>query len=388
MSIKAKVVLVVVACLGAMGLGTALVAELHFAGSVESAAREAVRRAAAGFAQLERQDVEKLGAALEALAANAELARAFARQDRERLLALAAPTFARLRDRYAVTHFYFIDPGRTCFLRVHRPELFGDEVPRSTLAEAARTGETASGKDLGKTAFALRVVRPWLRGGRLLGYLELGEEIGHFLERVRGQTGDDLALVVDKSHLDRAGWAEMTARSGERDTWEESPGVVVVDATRRGDAALRWAGNVEEVPDGGLLAGQVRRDGATLVRGLAPVRDAGGRKVAALLVLHDASALRDGLERQRWSLVALAVGLALGGSAVLLLLLRRLVFARLDRMMVRMEDLSERLAGGDYDVGRELVPSAPDEVGRFEGFFGRFLSVIGDTLKQITGARG
>ncbi len=65
-------------------------------------------------------------------------------------------------------------------------------VDRATLTKAIETKGLGAGKELGKTAFALRVVRPWFgQDGKLLGYLELGEEIDHFLGRMKAQTGDD-----------------------------------------------------------------------------------------------------------------------------------------------------------------------------------------------------
>jgi hypothetical protein len=74
-------------------------------------------------------------------------------------------------------------------------------------------------------------------------------------------------------------------------------------------------------------------------------------------------------------------------SLVMVALVQRLVFARLDRMTTTLEDLGARLAGGEYDVGR-LAPSGPkDEIGRFEEFFSSFLVVIGGLVKELTARR-
>jgi hypothetical protein len=48
-----------------------------------------------------------------------------------------------------------------------------------------------------------------------------------------------------------------------------------------------------------------------------------------------------------------------------------------------MEDVSTRLAGGDYEVGGTVRPEAADELGRFEAFLGSFLATIGATLRQL-----
>jgi hypothetical protein len=36
------------------------------------------------------------------------------------------------------------------------------------------------------------------------GYMEMGEEIDHFLTSIKGQTGDDYGVLVDKTRIDRA----------------------------------------------------------------------------------------------------------------------------------------------------------------------------------------
>ena len=240
---------------------------------------------------------------------------------------------------------------------------------------------TASGLELGRTAFALRVVRPWTRDGKLLGYLELGEEIDHFLQRMARQTGDQFAMLILKRHLDEAGWA--ATRGAERNTWSDRPDVVVVESTTDDQRLLGWPGKVEDLPDGGQVLGLERREARAFVRGVLPLKDAIGAKVGALLVLHDVTALDRGLEDHHRGVFAVVVAIALAASVLLVLLLERLVFRRLERMMARMEDLGARVAGGDYDVARDLPATSRDEIGRLEEFFGRFLRVVGGALSEL-----
>lgn len=383
MSIKLKVVLAIVACAMLAAAAAVPLIRYVYRQDMRLAAEQAVHVAGESYASLERHHVGKLAATLEALAANLALAEAFARRDRGRLQALAGPLFARLRDAHGITHFYFIEPGRTCFLRVHRPDLFGDLVDRQTLAQAIRTRSTASGKELGKTAFALRVVRPWVVDGRLLGYLELGEEIDHFLRRMKAQSGDDFGIMVEKEHLDAAEWAATRARAGLRDNWDDRPDVVVVDSTTPDETIFDLQGKVDAIPDGGKVIETEEERGRTLVRGVLPVADAAGYKVGALFVVHDVTALRASMQGVRRNVLALVVGLAVALSAVLAALLGRLVFRRLDRMIDHMEDASARLAGGDYEAGKEFTAGSNDEIGEFEGFFGRFLAAVGSTLAEM-----
>jgi HAMP domain-containing protein len=385
MSIRLKVVLAVAACAVAAAAAVVPLVRYAYRSDMRLAAAQAVRGAGESYAALERQDVGKLAATLEALAVNPALAEAFAKRDRARLLALAGPLFERLRADHGITHFYFIEPepGRTCFLRVHRPDLYGDVVDRQTLAEAIRTRSASSGKELGKTAFALRVVRPWIVDGKLLGYLELGEEIDHFIRRMKAQASDDFGMVVEKRHLDAAEWAATRARAGLRNNWGDKADVVVVEATTSDETIFDFDGSVDAIPDGGAVLETEEVRGRTLVRGVLPVADAAGHVVGALFVLHDVTSLRRSMQGVRLNVLALVVGLAFALSAVLLLMLNRLVFRRLDRMIDHMEDLSARLAGGDYEAGKEITASAADEIGEFETFFGRFLAAVGSTLSDL-----
>jgi HAMP domain-containing protein len=386
LSIKARITAAVLGCMLGLAVTAGVLLELAARRATRIASEQAMASASATLAALERADVEQLDTALVTLMAHPGLASAFAARDRERLRALAEPIFAEL-EKHAVTHWYFVDPepARTYFLRVHRPERFGDVVASETLSAAIASRGRGAGMELGKTAFALRVVRPFVAGGKALGYMALGEEIDSFLERMRAQTGDDYGLLVEKRFLDRRAWASSTA--GRRDSWDDLPDAVVVSATAAAPPIVDAGVKLESVPDSGLLLDERERGGRSFVRGIVPVTDAAGRRVGALFVQHDTTALRSSMTRVRTAILCAAAAAAVLLAALLVWLAQRLVFARLARMTATMEDLMARLAGGDYDVARDMKPSGADEIGRFEGFFGQFLVVIEGVLKVLTGQR-
>jgi hypothetical protein len=253
------------------------------AARADGAAEEAaVRRAAAAYAELERKEVERLSKALDALAADPALLEPFGARDRERLLRVAQPRFERLAAELGVSLWYFHEAGSRVFLRVHVPSLHGDAVQRPTLARAAATGQVAAGKELGKTAFALRVVKPVRSGGKLLGYVELGEQLEQFLERTKKQTGDDFGVLVDKARIDRA---ELTRVRGE-DRWEERPDVVLVDSTMWNDRYVTLGMPLAKLPATGTIIPEWNDEGQAYVGGAFPVRDAADQVVGALFVRH------------------------------------------------------------------------------------------------------
>lgn len=392
MSIKQKLILAIAACMLALGGVTAALVGVASERAVRFAAEQAVAAAGAGLGAMERADVEKLHATLAALAAHPGLVEAFRARDRERLLALARPLFEELKRVHGITHLYVHAPDRTTFLRVHKPELFGDQVERATLAAAAAARGLAAGKELGATAFALRVVEPWVVDGQVIGYLELGEEIGHFLTRLKRQTGDDYAMLVSKRdaagapRLQRQAWAAMKAREQRPDDWDAFPDFVVVDDTA-GDRAAYAGARLGAIRPGGQLLEEVERGERTFARGLVPLADATGAQVGGVVVLHDITQLHDSMLRARSGIIITLVAVAIIMALLMVALVQRLVFARLDRMTTTLEDLGARLAGGEYDVGK-LAPTGPkDEIGRFEDFFGSFLVVIGGLVKELTARR-
>ncbi len=268
----------------ALASALAAVAPAAVAGGHTEADEAAVRAAAAAFAKLEKADVDMLSSALDELAADPALVRPFVARDREKLLAAARPIFERLKAEDQITHFYFLDPepARTCFLRVHKPEQFGDVVNRDTLLAAIATRKIGYGKDLGKTAFALRVVKPMRSGGRIVGYMELGEEIDHFFERMKHQTGDDFGLLVDKEHVDRA----ELARVRNDDRWDERADVVLINSTIWNEKHIHLGMPLAKLPANGVVLDEWREDQQTYVGGAFPVKNAAGHVVGALFVRH------------------------------------------------------------------------------------------------------
>jgi hypothetical protein len=253
------------------------------ASEARASVRAALRRAGASYAELEKREVDRLSQELDKLLKDEKLVAAFVARDRPTLLSAARPTFEKLKER-GVTHWYFIEPepARTCFLRVHQPHLSGDVIERATLAQAIATHQTGSGKELGKTAFALRVVKPISSGGKVVGYMELGEEIDHFFGRMKAQSGDDFGLLVDKRYVDR----KELARVLKEDRWDERPDVVLIQSTIWDEKNIDLGGPLQSLSDEAVVVREWQDGPKTYAGGAFPVRDAQKRIVGAVFVRH------------------------------------------------------------------------------------------------------
>lgn len=385
LSIRAKLVIPVVGTVLVAAIGSGLLIRQAYGRSARAVAAGALRSAAGAYDDLERAEVERLMGMLDVLAANAAVRDAFAARDRDRLQALVQPIAAVLRADHGVSHFVFIDAdARRVLLRPDQPSRRDEPVTRPALLKAMARKENSVGKEIEKGAFALRVARPFFgTDARLVGYVELGSDFDRFLSSLKKQTGNDYALFVQKGLLDEAEWART--RGTGRNGWADLKDAVVTNATAAepmvDDAALG------PTDPAGRILDEVDRDGATFARGVFPVKDSTGAVVGGLVVRHDVTALRD--EMRMGALRALGLLLLLAVLSGLLVhpVLDRLVFGRLRTMMETMQDMSVRLAGGDYSVGNVERTTANDEIGGFEAFFGEFLRLVGNTLSSLAERR-
>lgn len=287
---------------------------------------EAVRES---FRLAVERDTDKLSAVLEAVTFNPELQDAFRAGDRDHLFELASPLFQSLRRQHWITHFYFIGTDRHMFLRVQKPERFGDRIDRHTLLGAEQSGRKSAGLELGPHGvFTLRVVAPWRdASGKPLGYVELGIEIDRTLAQLSELTQAALFMLVDKKMLERESWEAGMAMVGRRGDWTLFTDHVLVGATLQADATLLAGEVLSAVTAGGHIHRETI-DGRTLVFERIPMTDVGGRKVGMMLVMMDLTAAE--AAQRRILATILAVALLVG--AVLIVLADRIlnhVYARL-----------------------------------------------------------
>ena len=167
-------------------------------------------------------------ALLQQLGRDTILIDALDRRDREFLLQHSTPLFKELLTEQHITHFYFHTPDGTNLLRVHKPERHGDLIDRVTMHLAQRNNAIADGIELGPLGtFTLRVVMPVHNQDRLVGYLELGEDIGPILNHLASESDAKMAILIQKQFLDRDAWLEGQSMLGESLAWELLPDHVV-----------------------------------------------------------------------------------------------------------------------------------------------------------------
>ncbi len=377
--IRTKVLAVLVACL-VLGVG-GILALMHysFARNSQALAAESVSDAQKLFTILESREISKMTAVSETLIMNLQIRDALAAQDRSRLIELTAPLYSKLKSQ-GITNWMFHtpEPDMAVFLRLHNPPKFGDHLNRFMDREVVRTHDLVAGNELAKAGFAVRILRPFYDShGGVAGYVEFGEEIGQFIHAMKNQTGDDYGLLLSKKFVDRQFWADSNATWKRRDNWNDNPNFVVADKTTPTDRIIQFQEELATVPSQGQVLEYFRDGDSIFVRGLFPIRDAAGETVGAMFVVRDISHFYLTMRRTQNILVLIIVVALTLGTLLVLTLLNRLVFRRLQHIIA----VVTRVVGGDYASEMELT--SDDEVGQFERLFEQFRCVFVDLLTHV-----
>ena len=257
-------------------------------------------------------DAEGLGRALTTTAQIDHLLEPFASKNREQLYARAKPLFDELKSQFRITHFYFHDADGTTFLRVHKPEQFGDKNARNSFKLADASNALASSLDMGKNFFSLRAVRPVMLNGQKIGYWELAQEIDHVLPAAKRMTGDDVAVLLRASYTEKKG----TEIKGEKRN-----GLILLDATDKAlalDAAQSASLNADSQTT------QLHIGSSHAVMSF-PFKDGAGEVAGLLVFTRNIQPARDAVQAVIIrNLAWMALILTLGSAVVLLAVQRAL----------------------------------------------------------------
>ncbi|WP_126456678.1 methyl-accepting chemotaxis protein [Sulfuriflexus mobilis] len=130
-----------------------------------------------------------------------QVQKAFADKDREALASMFVPGFATLKKDYGARQFQFHEPPAISYLRVHKPQKFGDDLSsfRKTVVETNQKVEAVGGIEKGVAGLGLRGIVPVKHEGQHIGSVEFGMSFGQpFFDSFKKRYGVDVALHVIK----------------------------------------------------------------------------------------------------------------------------------------------------------------------------------------------
>jgi signal transduction histidine kinase len=300
------------------------------------------------FVQKLDKDANLMIATMRAMMTNPLIERAFRDLDRPALSHLLSPLFASLRDKHHLTHLYFTGPDLINLYRFHSPDEFGDEIDRLTTIKAKRRQEPVHGLELGPLGtLTLRLVMPWRNDGRVLGYLELGEEIEHLISEIGEGLSVDMLVLVNKRMVSQQQWQHGQSLMKREGNWDRfATHVALAQTIDQLPIAL------DEPTLQKLLTGRsakIQDRGRSLHLAVVPLENVGRRHIGDLVVIRDITALESTFQ---WSIVAVTAISLLAAIGVLGVFY--LALDRVERDYRRQHDLEHQLLRFNAEYSRIL----------------------------------
>lgn len=241
------------------------------------------------YQQQIKQDTRQITGLIQLLETDPDIQGAWIIKDRKALLETSKHYYQRLKQAFNITHIYFHTLTGDNFLRVHRPGRFGDKINRHTLKQARHSGEVSAGVELGDFGdLVLRVVYPWRINGELVGYLELGKEIGHITENLKQITGVDLVLLLNKRVIRRDNWLQSYAA---RFDWQQYKDWVVAASTN--DSLPTQLSLLPETGDHAPNLQHFHESGRSYLVSHVHLTDSSGAEVGYLAIINNTTEVFD-----------------------------------------------------------------------------------------------
>ncbi len=301
---------------------------LSYQREVDKISTSSLYAAEKSFSSVLLSEVQKLSVALDFLMHDHTAKELFINKQTDALFEYTEPFFELIKHKYDITHTYFIlpEPSKQCLLRVHNRAKNMDTITRYTLETAIETKEMAYGLELGKTAFALRVVHPYYdTEEQLIGYMEVGEEIDHFFHIMKEQTKNNFIVVVEKQYLDEAKWQEAQETNPMLSNWDHLEKHVILTQTID-SIHITHANLIEKHTTGQIVNKNFTSNEKRYILGAFPLKDTGNHIVGSIYYTHEITEIYSDLKR--------SILLVTFIYFILFLVLAIIIFISLKRMII------------------------------------------------------
>ncbi|MBG0790497.1 MAG: chemotaxis protein [Desulfovibrionaceae bacterium] len=259
------------------------------------------------------------------VAADEDVAAAFARRDREALQSRLLPVFDELKGPLNLSQFQFHIPPATSFLRLHKPEKHGDDLSkfRATVVRANESKSAQAGLDGGTFGLGLRGVAPVFHQGDHVGSVEFGIAINNdLILPLKKQFGYDVSILGPKGE-----------------------GFDFIAKTHGMPMAPKMLPTLRKVYESGSsFFKRVDKAGKQLYTAYFPLKDYTGKTIGVLAIPTDISSSLTAMR----NLLLATVGVGLLALLVSGLLIRMRVKGIVGQPLDRILRFLDKIAGGDY----------------------------------------
>ncbi len=277
--------------------------------------------------------------------------------DRDALQRELQGAFKRLGAEYGLRQLQFHTPPATSWLRVHKPEKFGDDLSafRQTVVDANSTRQPVGGVEQGVAGLGIRGVVPVTLEGRHWGTLEFGFSLGQtFFDQVKADTGLDLALLLNTD----AGMKTF--------------------ATTFSDGQPLRAEQFASLLNGGVL--EFKDDSGTTPTAVyaRALDDFSGRPLGVLMIRMDRSSYVDAFAAALYEVLLIGVAFLLVGTLISLAIGRTIALP-----LARMSAAMNNISSGDGDLTQRLATTGNNELTDIANEFNLFVGKIESLVQQL-----
>ncbi|MFA6242902.1 MAG: PAS domain S-box protein, partial [Candidatus Hydrogenedentales bacterium] len=264
-------------------------------------------------------EIQLLRTQIDRITEDPALMEAWHKRDRAALAVVAEPLLERLKQAYGISHLQFMESDRRSFLRADRPEARGDLIDRHTLCAAQRTGADSWGVEPGEVGFfTLRYVRALKSEGDKPGFLEVGIELDHLVQKLSGELNLNLITLIRKERTTKETFEAGREAFGYSGQWETYPDYVVANQTLATipREVEHW---LTSAPKGAAESHVLRIPWYELTSSHSVVQlaDAGGDDMAEIVVVRDTTA--EGSSNQGDLVLSMALMASLSGGVLMML---------------------------------------------------------------------
>ena len=290
-----------------------------------------------------------------------DVQKAMAENDRDRLSDLFVTNYKTLASQYGLDQFQFHKAPATSFLRVHKPEKFGDDLTaiRNTIIETNTRRTPVRGVESGVAGLGIRGLVPINHNGSPVGSVEFGLSFGQaFFDTFKARQGVDVGLLLRKEY----GGFEPFA------TTFDSKGLISES-------------QLEQAFSGQDVVFRAQADGKPVAVLVSVVNDFSGKPIGVLEVAMDRTRYADALaDIRNTALIIAGVAIALG------LLIAALLARSIVRPIRVAAEAMHDIAAGEGDLPRRLEASGRNEVADLARAFNQFADKVRRLVSEVAGS--
>jgi len=362
-SLKWKVLFLLFAVFVFISLTVAVLSFRQAKQQLLESAKEQVERFNNMFDHELKMKLNDLQAVIQFITHNQQTLRAMAEDNRQYLHDEYVPLFrSTLKPRYGINIFQFHKPPAISFLRVHKPQKYGDDLSpfRATVVKVNKSHLPVSGLEVGKYGPSLRVVYPLTYKNTHIGSVELGADYAKILNAISSALHTEFAVGVKSAVLDRAGFKLNT-------------GTLV-----KGDEKFYAFSNtqVRKMVSQMDISGQVRItdfEGKDMVCAAMPLKDFSGNLIGHVFFTYDISNEMSAMTFNIFVTILLLLITVLVLAALLYYVLTKGIF----QPLLDSVHLAESIADGD--LTQKLSYDKQNEI----GLLSKALNTMTLSLKNI-----